>query len=71
MYICVWCVCGLCVCVVCVCVCEIVRLISQIATQNCLYSYSKLNLGNKFHAEVAKYLPHIKLKTLYTLNILF
>ena len=40
------------------------------ATQNCLSCHSKLNLGSKFHAEVATHLPHIKLKTLYTLNII-
>ena len=74
------CVC-LCVCL-CVCMCEyvhvsvyayevskIVRLASQFATQNCLGCYSKLNLGCKFHSKVATHLPHIKLRTLYTLNI--
>ena len=43
----------------------IVVLASQFATQNCLGSYSKLNLGSKFHAEVATYLPHIKFKKIY------
>ena len=47
---------------------EIVGLASQFATQNCLGCYSKLNLGNKLHAEVATHFPHIKLSTLYTLN---
>ena len=49
---------------------EIVGLASQFATQNCLGCYSKLNLGSKFHAEVATHLPYIKLRTLYTLNII-
>ena len=49
---------------------EKVRLASQFASQNYLGCYSKLNLGSKFHAEVATHLPHIKLKTLYTLNII-
>ena len=48
---------------------EIVWLASQFATQNCLGCYSKLNLCSKFHAQVA-YLPHIKLRTPHTLNII-
>ena len=36
---------------------EVVRLASQFATQSCLGCYSKLNLGNKFYAEVAIHLP--------------
>ena len=44
--------------------------ISQFASQNCLGCYSKLNLGCKFPAEVATHLPHINLRTLYTLNII-
>ena len=39
-------------------------LVLQFTTQNCLGCYSKLNLGSKFHAEVATHLPHIKLRTL-------
>ena len=39
-------------------------------TQNCLGCQSKLNLGSKFCAEVAPHLPHLKLKILYTLNII-
>ena len=46
---------------------EIVGLASQFASQNCHGWYSKLILGCKFHAEVATHLPHIKLRTLYTL----
>ena len=49
---------------------EIVELVSQFATQNCLGFCSKLNLGCEFHTEVATHLPHIKLRTLYTLNII-
>ena len=49
---------------------EIVELASQFATQNCLGCYSKLNVGSKFHAEVATYPPPIKLRTLCTLNII-
>ena len=49
---------------------EIVGRALQFATQNCLACYSKLNLGGKFYAEVATHLPHKKLKTLYTLNII-
>ena len=30
----------------------------------------KLNLGGKFHAEVSTHLPHIKIRTLHTLNII-
>ena len=48
---------------------EIVGFASQIATQNCLDCYSILNLGSKFHAKVTTHLTHIKLKTLYILNI--
>ena len=48
---------------------EIVGLASQFATQNRLGCHSKLNLRSKFHAEVATYLSHKKLKTLYTLTI--
>ena len=44
---------------------EIARLASQLATQNCLGCYSKLNVGSKFHAEVATHLPHLQLRTLY------
>ena len=44
---------------------EIVGLASQFATQNCFGCYSKLNLGIKFHAEVATHLPRIKLRALY------
>ena len=50
---------------------DITGLASQFASQNCLGCYSKLNLGSEFHAEVATHPPHIKLRTLYTLNILF
>ena len=49
---------------------EIVGLASQFTAQNCLRCYSKLNLGSEFHTEVATHLPHIKLRTLYTLNIM-
>ena len=49
---------------------EIVGLASQFTTQNCLCCYSKLNLVDKFHAEVATHFPHIKLRTPYTLNII-
>ena len=48
---------------------EKVGLASQFAIQNCLDGYSKLNLGSKFHAEVATHLPHIKLR-IFTLNII-
>ena len=44
---------------------EIVGLASQFATQNCLGCYSKLNLGSRFHAEVATHLPRVKLRALY------
>ena len=46
---------------------EIVGLASQFATQNCLGSYLKLNLGSKFHAEVVTHLPHhlIKLRSIH------
>ena len=44
---------------------EIAGLVSQFATQNCLDCYSKLNLGSKFHADVATHLPYIKLRTLH------
>ena len=47
-----------------------VGLASQFAIQNCLGCYSKLNLDSKFHAEAATHLPHIKLRTLHTLNII-
>ena len=50
-------------------VAEIVGLALQFATQNCLGCYSNLNYSSKFHAEVA-HLPHIKLRTLYTLIII-
>ena len=43
---------------------EIAVFTLQFTTQNCLGHCSK------FHAEVATYFPHIKLRTLYTLNIL-
>ena len=49
---------------------EIVVLASQFATQNSLGCYSKLNLGSEFHAKVATHFLHIKLRTLYTLNII-
>ena len=42
----------------------------QFATKNCLGCYSKLNLGSKFHADFATLLFHIKLRALYTLNII-
>ena len=60
MYVCIY---------VCISVSEIAGLASQFATQNCLGCYSKLNLGSKFHAEVATHLPHIKLRISYALNI--
>ena len=34
------------------------------------WQLSKLNLGRKFHVEVATQLPYIKLRTQYTLNII-
>ena len=49
---------------------EIVGLATQFVTQNCLGCYSKQNLDSKFHAEVATHFPHIKLRILYTLNII-
>ena len=49
---------------------QIVWLASQFATQYCLGCYSILNLGSKFHAKVIAYVPHLKLRTLYTLNII-
>ena len=49
---------------------KIARLLSQFATQNCLSCYSKINLVSNFLAEVASHFPHIKLRTLYTLNII-
>ena len=52
------------------CSVEIVGLASQFDTQNCFGCNSKLNLHSKFHAEVSTHLPHIKLRTLYTLNII-
>ena len=48
---------------------KIVGLASQFVTQNCLVCYSKWNLGCKFHADVATYFPHIKLKILFNLHI--
>ena len=39
--------------------------------QNCLGCYLKLNWGSTFQTEVATYLLHIKLRTLYTLNIIY
>ena len=48
---------------------EIFGFTSQFPTQNCLDCYSKLNLSSKFHAEIA-YLLHLKLRTLYILNII-
>ena len=39
---------------------EIYGLVLQYATLFCLGCNLKLNLGSKFHAEVATYLPHIK-----------
>ena len=32
---------------------------------------SKLNLTSKFHVKVATHLPHLKLRTEYTLSIIF
>ena len=49
---------------------KIFWLASQFATQNCFGCYSKLNLGSKFQTEIATHLSHIKLKTLYALNII-
>ena len=49
---------------------EIVGLSSQFATQNYLGCNSKLNLDSKFQAEIATHRPHLKLRTLYTLNII-
>ena len=49
---------------------EIVGLTSQFVTKNCLCCYLKLNLGSKFHPEVATNLPHTKLRALYTLYII-
>ena len=52
---------------------EIIGLVSDLSqfdTQNCLGCHSKLNLGSEFHAEVITHLPHIKLRTLYALNII-
>ena len=46
------------------------RFASQFATQNGLSCYSKLNLDSIFPAKVATHLPYIKLRTLYTLNII-
>ena len=57
-----------CVCV-CVCVCGCVRACMQLLCEIC-YPNSKLNLGSKFHIEVATHLPHIKFRTLYALNII-
>ena len=50
---------------------EIVGLALQFATQNCLCCYSNLNLCTKFYAEIVTHLPHINLRTLYTLIILY
>ena len=50
---------------------KIVRFALQIATQNCLDCYSKLNLASKFHAEVATRSPHIVLRQIKTLVILY
>ena len=47
-----------------------VGLASQLATQNYLGCCLKFNLGGEFHAAVATHLPHKKLRTLYTLNII-
>ena len=49
---------------------EITELTLQFATQNCLGYYLKLNLGGKFHAEVATHFPHVKLITLHALDII-
>ena len=49
---------------------EIVRLALQFATLNGRGYYPKLDLVIKFHTEVATHLLHIKLRTLYTLNII-
>ena len=49
---------------------EIVGLALQFATQNCISCHSKLYIDIKFHIEVATHLPHIKLKTIYALNII-
>ena len=49
---------------------RLIGLASQFAPQNYCGRYSKLNLGSKFHAKVATPLPHIKLRTLNTLNII-
>ena len=49
---------------------KIVGLALQFATHSCLGCYSKLNFGSKFHAGVATYYLHMKLRTIYTLNII-
>ena len=49
---------------------KIVGLASPCAIQNCFGCNSKLNFSSKFYAEVATYLPHTKLRTLHTLNII-
>ena len=49
---------------------EIGGFASQFATQNFLSCYSKLNLSSKFHAKVVTHLPHLKLKIIYTLNVI-
>ena len=49
---------------------EIVGLATQFTTQNCLGYYSKLNLGSKFHAEIATHLFQMKLRTIHALNII-
>ena len=48
---------------------EIAGLTSYFASKNCLGCYSKLNLGSKFHAEVATHFPHTKSRILYPFNI--
>ena len=68
MYICECAYMGMCMHVSCT-VSQIVGLASQFATQNSLDYYSKLNLGSKFYAVTTDF-PHIKLRTLYALNII-
>ena len=48
----------------------IAGLALKYASQNCLGCCSKLNLGSKFHSEVASHFSHIKLRTLLTFNIM-
>ena len=54
---------------------EIIELVSQFATQNCLGCHSKSNLSSKFHTESTivylVYLLHIKLIAPYSSNILY